>query len=366
MKHSIEQLSSSGLTALMIMWIVGTPLTVPLAAVAGHDAWISIILSVIVSYGIIWMYTHLCQLYPGRTLVEIAEVLFGVWAGRLIGFIYAWYSFHLAVLVLKNFYEYILIIALPETSPLMIAATMTAIVLWAAYAGMEVLSRCSVSLLLLVLVEGMLSILMIKDLQPENLLPVVDRGWMPILEGMTELVGFPFGETIVFAMIIPQINKIGQAKKTVLWALLISGFMLLLSNVRNTLVLGNISSKLLFPSYTAYQYISIAEFLERVEPITIITFLLGAFVKISVCLYASAKSFSSALPGKQYRLYLIPLSLLMLEFSLFMYKNNMEMIKFATKIWQWYSIPFQIIIPLAMLLTALVIKRKRMLSLTEP
>ncbi|GLI09810.1 germination protein [Paenibacillus tyrfis] len=359
----LEQLSSRGLTALMIMWLVGTPLSVPLAASAGHDAWISIILGAIVSYIIIWMYTHLCQLYPGKTLVEIGEVLFGAWAGRIIGFIYAWYSFHLGVLILKNFIEYILIIALPETSPLTVSAPMMGIVLWAAYAGMEVLSRCSISLLLLVLVEAMLSILMVKDFQPDNLLPLVDRGWMPILEGMTELIGFPFGESIVFAMIIPQINNIDQAKKTVLWALITSGFLLVLSNVRNTLVLGNISSKLIYPSYVAYQYISIAEFLERVEPITIVTFLLGAFVKISVCLYASAKSFSLAMPSKQYRLYLIPLSLLMLQFTFFLYKNDMEMIKFSTKIWQWYSVPFQIIIPLAMLLTALIIKRKRMHSL---
>jgi spore germination protein KB len=49
----------------------------------------------------------------------------------------------------------------------------------------------------------------------------------------------------------------------------------------------------------------------------------------------------------------------MLAFSRFIYRNNTELIEFATKVWQWYSVPFQIIVPLLMLLTAVVLKRKR-------
>lgn len=83
MEREVEQISSTGLSAVMLMFMVGTPLTVPLAAVAGHDAWISILFSMILSSGIVWVYTHLCQLYPGKSLIEIGGELFGAWVGRL-------------------------------------------------------------------------------------------------------------------------------------------------------------------------------------------------------------------------------------------------------------------------------------------
>jgi spore germination protein KB len=264
------------------------------------------------------------------------------------------------VLVLRAFTEFILMVALPNTPAIAISGVMMAIVIWVVYMGIEVVCRCSLAIIGFVLFETILSVfLMGKDFEFGNLLPVVDRGWAPIMEGMTQLVGFPFGETVLFAMIIPLINKIEQARKTMLWAFLTAGLLLLLVNVRNTLVMGDLLSRMIYPSYTAYQYISIADFIERVEPITIITWLAGGFIKISVCLYVCAKSLSTVFSSKRHRTYLIPLCILMLAFSRFIYRNNTEVIEFATKVWQWYSVPFQIIVPLLMLLTAVILKRKR-------
>jgi spore germination protein KB len=363
MHRQIEQIPSTGLAAVMYMFIVGSSLTVPLAAVAGHDAWISILLAIVVSFGIVWIYATVCQLYPGRSLVEIGSELFGVWTGRFLGICYTWYAFHLGVLVLRAFTEFIKMVALPETPPLVISAAMMAIVLWVTYSGIETICRCSLAILTFVLIEGFVSfVLMGENFEAGNLLPVVDRGWSPILQGMTELVGFPFGETILFAMIIPQLNKIGQARRTVLWTLIAAGSLLLLVNLRNTLVLGELTSRMIYPSYTAYQYISIADFIERVEPVVVVTWVAGGFIKLSVCLYVAAKSLSTALAGSRFRTYLVPLTLLMIEFSRFIYRSNTELIQFATRVWQWYSVPFQIIIPIILLIVALIVKRKRKMS----
>jgi spore germination protein KB len=194
------------------------------------------------------------------------------------------------------------------------------------------------------------------------LLPVIDRGWSPIMQGMTELVGFPFGETILFAMIIPQLNIIRQARRTLLWTLIVAGSLLAIVNIRNTLVLGDLSSRMNYPSFTAYQYISIADFIERIEPIVIITWVASGFIKMSVCLHVAAKSLSTALAVRRYRTFLVPLTFLTIEFSSFIYRNNSEMIQFATRVWQWYSIPFQIIIPVLLLIVAMIAKRKRSMA----
>ncbi|WP_219638827.1 endospore germination permease [Cohnella sp. CFH 77786] len=360
MEKSAESISSTGLGALLFMFLMGSSMTVPLAAIAGHDAWISIILALAVSSGIVWIYTRLCLHYPGKSLVEIARELLGAWGGGIMALLYAWYALHLGSLVLRNFTELINTVALQRTPPFVVSAVMIGMVLWAAYGGIEVIARCALALIWFVLSEGIVSmLLMSKDFQAANLLPVVDRGWMPILEGMTELVGFPFGESVLFAMIIPALNRIGQANKTMLRTLFAAGALLIMVNIRNFLILGDMASKLVFPSYTAYQYISLADFIERVEPILIITWLMGGFSKISVCLYVCAKSLSAGMASTHYRPYLVPMGLLMLEFSLFVHRNNAEQIQFAVRVWQWYSFPFQIAVPLALLMLASFAKRKR-------
>lgn len=360
MGRGVERVPSSGFGAAIFMFMVGSTLTVPHASIAGHDSWISIILGM--SIGIIFalIYARLCSMFPGRSLVEIGGELFGQWAAFIFGLLYAWYGFHLGILVLRNFTQFITIVTLPNTPPVVVAGIIMMVVLWASSAGIEVICRCSIVLLALVVFEFIVSVvLMSKDFELGNFLPPIDRGWLPILKGTTEIVGFPFGETVLFLIAIPHLNKIGEIKRTFFWAIVAAGLLILLVEIRNLLVMGPLLPRLIYPSFTVYQYISIATFIERLEPLVVISWVMGIFVKLSICLYVAAKSLAAAFRGKRSRSYLFPISILMIEFSRFIYDNNTETIQFATNVWQWYSLPFQLLIPLLMLITAFITKAGR-------
>ncbi|RKN64069.1 GerAB/ArcD/ProY family transporter [Paenibacillus ginsengarvi] len=354
-----EQLSGKAFGATMFMFLVGSSLTIPLAAVAVQDAWISILAGMFVSLGFAVVYTRLCLRFPGKSLVQIAETLLGPWAGRLIGLLYAMYSLHLGALVLRIFMDFITDVALPKTPPVFIELMMMGVVLWAVYAGIEVIGRCAMIILVLVLSEVALSVLLMsKDFQFANLLPVLDKGWSPVVEGAVEMIGFPFGETVLFAMIIPHLNHVGKATKTVMLTLGAGALLLLIVNVRNLLILGSLSSRMIYASYTAYQYISISDFLDRVEPLSIITLMLGGFVKLCVCLYVSSRSLADLIRPVQYRPLLVPIALLMVELSRIVYESGTESVQFSLWVWPWYSLPFQLLIPLALLIVAILWGKK--------
>ncbi|MFC5407027.1 GerAB/ArcD/ProY family transporter [Cohnella soli] len=359
MANRTEQISERSFVATMFMFLVGSSLTIPLAAVAAKDAWISILLGMACSLCFALVYTRLCRRFPGQSLVQIAETVLGSWAGRLIGVLYAIYSLHLGALVLRIFIDFISAVALPRTPIVIIAVMMMSVVLWAAFAGIEVIGRCAMIILALVLSEVAASVLMMsKDFQYANLFPILDRGWSPIIEGGVEVTAFPFGETVLFAMIIPQLNRVGKSTRTVMLTLGFGALLLLIVNVRNLLILGDLSTRMIFASYTTYQYISISDFLDRVEPLSMFTLVLGGFIKICVCLYVASRSLADLIRPVRYRPLLIPLALLMIELSGIVYKAGTESVQFALWVWPWYSLPFQLLIPAALLAVAIFAGKK--------
>lgn len=355
-----EQISTAGLWSLMLIFNVASAITVPIGAVAGQDVWISILLALAAGSLIVWTYSRLHESHPGKSISEIAEGLLGNWAGRVVGVFYLWYSFHLGSLVLRDFVEFLSAVALPRTPIPAILFPILAVVVWGVYLGVEVLSRYAQTIYLFVIFEVLVSsLLLFNQFDYRNLLPVLDKGWSPVLEGAIQITTFPFGETVIFAFIIPFLNQTDQVRKTSLRALLTGGALLLLVHVRNILVFGGLASKLTYPTFSVYQYISLFDFLDRVEPLAIVTWILAGYIEISVCLFACAMSLAHVTKSSGYRIYVIPLALLMGQMSRFIYDNHAELIATAANAWPWYSLPFQIGIPLMLLLASVFHKRRR-------
>ena len=62
-----------------------------------------------------------------------------------------------------------------------------------------------------------------------NLQPVLEAGIMPVLKTtLTQTLYIPFGEAVVFAMILPYLNQSKKGKRTGIYALVFSGLALTL------------------------------------------------------------------------------------------------------------------------------------------
>ncbi len=54
------------------------------AALAGRDSWISIIIAAIVGLLVVWINSFLGELHPGKTLVEVMQIELGRWLGSFL------------------------------------------------------------------------------------------------------------------------------------------------------------------------------------------------------------------------------------------------------------------------------------------
>ncbi|MCB2293988.1 endospore germination permease [Clostridium algoriphilum] len=354
-----EAISERQAIILIILFILGNSLLVGSGDQAKQDVWLAIIISIFVSVILYLMLSRILSLYPGKDLFDILEIVMGKYVGKIISLLMIWFAFHTGTLVLRIISEFTVTSVLDDT-PVVVPMIFFAILLiWCLKAGIEVLGRWSeffgVIIILIVIIVPMLSV---PQMDINRLKPILYNAVSPLLKGTFASFSFPFAQAIIFTMVFSNISKIKNYNKTFIVGLLIGGGLLFLTSLRNLLVLGsNTISNLYFHSPTAVGLIDLG-ILQRFESTVIIVFLVCGFVKVSICIFAVCNGISKVFDFNNYKFVATPVTLLMLSFSFFVYKNIMEMKFFASKVWPYYSFPFQVIIPLIIFIMAEIKSRK--------
>lgn len=111
-------------------------------------------------------------------------------------------------------------------------------------------------------------------------------------------------------------------------------------------------SNVYFPSYAAVGRINVGDFIQRIEGTVAIVFVVCVFVKFSVCLLAASQGIARLFRLSNYRSVVLQTGLLTTFLAYSLFDNIMEMEHFASKIYPYYAFPFQVIVPLLLLLGA--------------
>jgi len=356
---SKEVISDKQAITLVTVFLTGTTFLVGTAGQAGNDMWISIIIGMILAIPVYLIYCRILSLFPTKGVFEIVEHAFGKLMGKVIGFLYVWFAFHLGALVLRNYGEFINVLALPETPMIVPMALFILLCIWGVKLGIEVLGRWSESFAIVFYVLLIaFAILDVAELKLENLRPILYNGFGPVLGGAFSAFAFPFAEAVVFLCVFGSLKDSKSSYKVYFSGLLIGGVSILYIPIRNVAVVGaDYLDILYFPSYTAIARINIGTFLQRLEIVAAIEFLIGVFIKICICLLATCIGVAKIFELKDYRKIVTPIGFLMLNLSYLMYDSTMEMVEW-TKISFLYKLPFQVILPIIIWIACEIKSRK--------
>ncbi len=339
---------------MMITFTLGSTLVLGAGGAAKNDIWLAILISILMVIPMILIYARILTIYPGKSLYEILEAVFGKVFGKILALPFIWFAFHMGSLVIRNFTEFIVIVSLPGTPQTIIAIFMTVLCIWAVRAGIEVMGRWTAIMLpILMLVILAVTFLFAPILDFRNLKPVLYEGFKPVMDSAFSVFAFPFAETVLFLTILHKLRAKSSPYKVYFWNLLIGGSIILIVSVRTLLSLGvaNISI-LFFPSYASVRLINIGDFLERIEVSVAMIFLFAGFIKISVCLYAASTGIASLLSYQNYRRIVVPIGLSMMILSAIIYTNTLEMFEWSNIIYKYYALPFEVFLPLIILISA--------------
>ncbi len=349
-----EMVTGGEARTILILFIMGSTMILGAAGQAKRDSWIAILIAIGLAIPVALISARLLTLYPGQNLFDICQNVFGKVLGKLFILLYVWYAVHLASLVLRNYGEFMTSEAMLETPMLVPMLFVSGLSVFVVLHGIETLGR-SVRLLFNICMVTILIVLFltIGRMEFDNILPLLDLGWGPVWEGAFSAFSFPFAEAFLLTAIFGGVRDRKSFVRIFLFGLLIGGGLVLFISLRNIFVLGTYTmSNVYFPSYAAVGRINVGDFIQRIEGTVAIVFVICVFVKFSVCLLAASQGFAKLFSLNSYRSVVVQIGLLITYLAYALFDNIMEMEHFALEIYPYYAFPFQVVVPLLLLLVA--------------
>jgi spore germination protein KB len=315
-----ENISLMQLFALMVNYLLGSAIVIGVGKEAQQNGWIAIGLATLIGLGLVFFYYSLMQLLPNKNLFEIMEYCFLRPITIFLSMVYVTYFLYISARVLRTFAEMINAAIMPQTPIEIIILTTMLLLAYILYLGLEVLGRIAeifspylVGFFILLAIFLPIS----GAVQVHRLLPVLGDGMRPVLKAIfPSLIVFPFGELVVFTIILSSVKELRKSRKTALYAVMSAGLSLTAASLLMTMTLSIDAHQYSnFPLLSAARLVSVGEFIERIDPIVVFLMLLGVIIKSGLYLYCSLKGLEYVL-HLPYRYFAFPISMLMTLFTI--------------------------------------------------
>jgi spore germination protein KB len=353
------------LFVLIVLFEMGSALVVALATDAKQDAWIALLLGMSGGIIIFFIYYQLFKYYPDIPLTSYVQKIIGKFMGRILAFMYIIYFIYIAARVLREFGELLTTTIYASTPLLIINALMILTIIYSIHKGFEVIARVGELFFIMVYILAIMGFLLVAFsglIHLENLRPILENGLMPVIKvAVGQTLTFPFGEMIVFTMLLPFLNDKKKAKTVCITGMVLSGINITISAVINIATLGvDLYSRSPFPLLNTVGKIEIGNFIQRLDVFFMLYLMVGGFFKIAIYFYAAVMGAADIFRFKDQKKLCFPIGMMILFSSLTIASNYAEHIKEGLKFITIYlHYPFQIMIPMMLLIIAFFRNRKK-------
>ncbi len=346
----VEKISRFQLAVLIMGFLFGVVINP--ASAAKQDCWIAYLASWVGGFFLLGGYVLIANLNSGETLIGILEKNFGRIIGKAIALLYIWYFMHLAAIVIRNFGEYIVITDYPETPITFTIIIMIITIAYAVRSGLEVMARTAEFFIPIIPVMVILvTAFLFQFFDINSYKPMLVRGLGPIIKTSIVLLGFPFGELVIFLMVFPALNRKKDLLTTSFLALFVMGTVLLIILLRNFFILGaDMLFETIFPSTITTRLIPGY----NLDAVVAVNYLIGGMCKVSICIYAATQGLVQVFNLNRYKLFVLPVSALVITVAIWLYDSTFETIRWSVENYFIYSFPFQIMIPGIVLIISIV------------
>lgn len=321
------------------------------SSVTRQDTWIIVIAGFVIALPVLWIYIKLATRFPGKTIIEINECVFGKIVGKVLSSLYVFFFLSVAFLNVGVLSGFVGGSILPETPKAAIIIAFVLLFVYTLRKGIEPVTRCSTLFVIILIVTLLInSILLIKNMMLSNFLPVFTLPISKYIQATQTEVFLPFCDIFVFFMLLPNLNNPKDVKKPFLNGLIIGAATMLFVVLRDIAVLGTSIPFMSSPAFEAVRLINIANTLTRMETIYATILIVLLFYKICIFFYAAVKGISQIFKLESYKELVPVIGVLLVVFTLISFKSSMEDASFGVKSASFYFMFFEFILPLITLI----------------
>ncbi|MBJ6362697.1 endospore germination permease [Paenibacillus sp. GCM10012307] len=288
-----------------------------------QDAWISALIGVPVGMLAAWFLFHFANQFPNMSLVEINWTVLGKWLGSALTIIYLLSFFTVSVVQIRQVSDFITSQMMTETPLRAINMLMTIIVMIGVWSGLQTFARTGeIFIMLFAFMFLLLIILLMPQIKVDNILPMMRHSFSSFAQGVVYFVSYSFLEMYVFLMIFPYVKRSSHLFRDYMLSALLGGVAIFLIVTTSLLVLGPFLSRFhLFATYILAKKISIGGFLDRLEAILVVNFILSTYFKATLFAYGFVMGITRLLKLKDYRILIVPVGFMIFGYSYIVYPN---------------------------------------------
>ncbi len=330
------------------------------AALAGPDSWISIIIASVIGLFIVWIHSYLGKLYPDKTLIEVIQFVLGKWLGSFFSVSLILISFITGIQVIWYVGDFFTTMFMTDASNYYINLLFIVVIAIALLYGLEAMFRTTEIVFLIGFPLMIISLIMLTpEIKLDNLLPIMEKGIGPAIKGAVPILSFAILPLIALNMIFPtNTGNLKKAKKAMFSGYFLGIITFSFAIMFCILVLGStVTANLRFPLFTVTKEINIGTIFSRVEALIVFVWISTNFISTFGFLYVSVKGLSQLLKLKDYKTLVLPLCLIAAVYSGFIYKNVPYEIKWDSLVWTPVSFTFGLFVPLLLLAVSFIRKK---------
>lgn len=249
---------------------------------AGRDAWLSLIISCVISFSIIFVYIKIIPSQSEKSWLAITDPIAKRIPMILLVSLYILFFFLISAITLRILVDFLSMIY-PYTPQEVFFLCLFLLMTWLLRAGLEVITRLIQIVVPFLIIAGIFaSIVSMREKEWIALLPMFDHGLIPI--GQAVLIDLcMLSELIVFTIYAKKLSAPQQVKR---FAWLFPPLVLLLFIAPTTgpvMLFGEYLAKRLdFPTYAELQYIQVGNVFPRLDVLGILLWTFGAFFRATL------------------------------------------------------------------------------------
>ncbi|QGQ97609.1 hypothetical protein EHS13_23320 [Paenibacillus psychroresistens] len=289
-----------------------------------QDCWISILLGGMIMMAITWIMLRVCMQNKDKTIVNFLKDLLGTVFGKIIVIFYFLAWFLQMATTAKGLADFQNLVLLHNTPMIIILLCMLFLVTYVVYrGGITAISRCAevIGPFFVFILYAQL-FLTPQDMDMKRILPIyADSGWFHILKGTLNSFNYMVDPSIIFMLFFFAENK-RTISRAILWGTAVAMFWGVLTTLVLLSVTGpSITAQLVAPVYSLTKFVSILNFVQNIDALFIPFWLLGAFIKLSVCLFILSYGLSEWVGFKKWKLTACLITLVLLAYVIYSTHN---------------------------------------------
>lgn len=248
---------------------------------AENDAWISVLISGVITYLTAYAAYYISSKHPGLNFAQVHTKLFGNLVGKIIITGIAIYAIISAGISLRLFADSIKMFLLDRTPTFIIVGLMVFACAYCMIKGIKTISITFDIIFPVVFIIIIITLMTYKNAELKDLLPIAHSGIKPIIQGSLNAIDPAIGVGII-AYIMPYFEDIKETKKWIFIATTIGLIVYMLLVLMCILTFGSIKTEYLTsPGILLAKVIEFrAEIFERIESLFMAAWIPAIFANI--------------------------------------------------------------------------------------